>query len=64
MDVKILAGRGENLTEIRCMRCNRLLFKGQVECVEIKCPKCHYCQIITRTSDCISRVAERKNFVR
>ena len=52
MDVKTMAVRGENLTEIRCIRCNRLLFKGQVEWVEIKCPKCRYCQVITSTSHC------------
>ena len=26
--------------EIRCKRCNRLLMKGEVCVVEIKCPKC------------------------
>lgn len=26
--------------EIRCRSCNRLLLKGRVEEIEIKCPKC------------------------
>lgn len=32
-------------TEIRCKRCKRLLMKGHVKTVEIKCPKCGYIQI-------------------
>lgn len=30
--------------EIRCKKCRRLLMKGAVEYVEIKCPKCGYIQ--------------------
>jgi len=30
------------MTEIRCVKCNRLLMKGQVFQAEIKCPKCGY----------------------
>ena len=30
------------MTEIRCKKCNRLLMKGLVACVEIKCAKCGY----------------------
>ncbi len=26
--------------EIRCKRCNRLMAKGEVEEIEIKCPRC------------------------
>ncbi len=26
--------------EIRCLSCNRLLLKGRVAQIEIKCPKC------------------------
>jgi phage FluMu protein Com len=26
--------------EVRCCQCNRLLFRGLVEDVEIKCPRC------------------------
>lgn len=58
MDMKTMAVRGEKMVEIRCERCNRLLFKGQVEWVEIKCPKCRYCQVITRAGDCLAAVAE------
>lgn len=64
MDVKTMAEKGETLIEIRCRRCNRLLFKGQVEWVEIKCPKCRYCQVVTRTGECLSAVAEHKEFAR
>ncbi len=29
-----------SLPEIRCRRCRRLLMKGEIKQVEIKCPKC------------------------
>ncbi len=32
--------------EIRCKKCRRLLMKGEVRFVEIKCPKCGYIQNI------------------
>ncbi|MCD8553495.1 Com family DNA-binding transcriptional regulator [Seleniivibrio sp.] len=32
--------------EIRCRRCGRLLMKGHVRAVEVKCPKCGYIQVI------------------
>ena len=32
--------------EIRCKKCRRLLMKGEVKEVEIKCPKCGYIQKI------------------
>lgn len=32
--------------EIRCRKCNRLLMKGEVRHVEIKCPKCGFIQEI------------------
>lgn len=64
MDGKMMAGRGDNLAEIRCVRCNRLLFKGQVDWVEIKCPKCRHCQVITRTGEGVSTAAKQRNFVR
>ncbi|MCX8069386.1 MAG: Com family DNA-binding transcriptional regulator [Thermodesulfovibrionales bacterium] len=32
--------------EIRCKRCKRLLMKGAVKTIEIKCPKCGYIQTI------------------
>jgi len=32
------------MTEIRCVKCNRLLFKGTnfYGSIEVKCPKCGY----------------------
>ncbi|UCZ55976.1 Com family DNA-binding transcriptional regulator [Desulfurispirillum indicum] len=35
---------GQALHEVRCKRCNRLLFKGSVISVEVKCPKCRSVQ--------------------
>jgi len=32
------------MKEIRCRKCNRLLMKGEVLKIEIKCPKCGYIQ--------------------
>ena len=34
----------QKLSEIRCRKCNRLLMKGDVLQIEIKCPKCGYMQ--------------------
>lgn len=39
-------GTHRELQEIRCRKCNRLLMKGEVELIEIKCPKCGYMQRI------------------
>jgi iron complex transport system substrate-binding protein len=36
------------LSECRCSKCNRLLFKGQVKYVEIQCPKCSLVQTIKK----------------
>ena len=33
-------GTNDALPEIRCRRCRRLLMKGEIKQVEIKCPKC------------------------
>ena len=33
-------GADDALPEIRCRRCRRLLMKGEIKQVEIKCPKC------------------------
>jgi len=33
-------GTDHALPEIRCRRCRRLLLKGEVKQVQIKCPKC------------------------
>jgi len=32
--------------EIRCKRCKKLLMKGEVQTIEIKCPKCGYIQVL------------------
>ena len=42
----------ELLPEVRCPQCNRLLFKGRVIQVEIKCPKCHWCHNIKTMDRC------------
>ena len=34
------------LPEVRCKNCNKLLFLGKVQYVEIKCPKCKSVQKI------------------
>lgn len=47
-DIRTAAWRGA-LPEIRCKCCNRLLFKGRAELVEIKCPKCNTCQTVAGT---------------
>ena len=36
----------KRLKEIRCRKCNRLLMKGDILKVEIKCPKCGHIQKI------------------
>jgi len=38
-------GANYGLPEIRCRRCRRLLMKGEIKRVEIKCPKCGYVQM-------------------
>jgi len=32
------------LIKTRCKKCDRLLFKGAIKTIEIKCPKCGYIQ--------------------
>jgi len=32
------------LKKTRCKKCGRLLFKGAIKTIEIKCPKCGYVQ--------------------
>ncbi len=36
------------MKEIRCKKCRRLLMKGDIKHIEIKCPKCGYIQKIGR----------------
>lgn len=36
----------QGLRPVRCVCCNRLLFRGAVEKIEIKCPKCGTVQVI------------------
>lgn len=35
------------LPEIRCRRCRRLLMKGKIKHVQIKCPKCGWVQYLS-----------------
>ena len=44
------------MSEVRCPNCNRLLFRGIIKYVEIKCPKCHCVQCFQE------RMQEDKNF--
>ena len=44
IDEKQKESDGNALPEIRCRRCRRLLLKGEIKWVEIKCPKCGYVQ--------------------
>ncbi|MBZ0157833.1 MAG: Com family DNA-binding transcriptional regulator [Alphaproteobacteria bacterium] len=39
-------GSAIQINEIRCKRCRRLLLKGDIRLIEIKCPKCGYLQKI------------------
>ena len=41
----------KKLPEVRCSVCNRLLFCGKVQYVEIKCPKCRRIQKVGRYID-------------
>lgn len=34
------------LIPTRCKKCARLLFKGEVKKIQIKCPKCGYVQCV------------------
>jgi len=43
-DEKIIKMINQKLREIRCRKYNRLLMKGDVLQIEIKCPKCGYMQ--------------------
>ena len=47
-----MCAESELLPEVRCPQCNRLLFKGRVIEVEIKCPKCHWCHKIATVDRC------------
>ncbi|PKN35627.1 MAG: hypothetical protein CVU61_02055 [Deltaproteobacteria bacterium HGW-Deltaproteobacteria-19] len=38
------------LPEIRCLRCHRLLMKGRIRKVEIKCPKCGCILFLSETA--------------
>ncbi|MEE8329208.1 MAG: Com family DNA-binding transcriptional regulator [Thermodesulfovibrionia bacterium] len=38
------------MKEIRCKQCNRLLMKGIVVVIQIKCRKCKYTQFFTDLS--------------
>lgn len=34
------------MKEYRCLTCNKLLFKGRLIVIEIKCPRCKYLQTL------------------
>ena len=56
-----MCAESELLPEVRCPQCNRLLFKGRVIQVEIKCPKCHWCHTIATEDRCCSEeIAQRR----
>jgi len=42
------------MPEIRCKKCGRLLMKGVVVAVEIKCPKCKYINVIKQPKQSIN----------
>ncbi len=50
---------GDPLKEIRCKRCKRLLMKGYVMLIEIKCPKCGYLQIIESEDDLYKKLKSK-----
>ncbi len=39
------------MKEVRCRKCNRLLMKGDILQIEIKCPKCGYVQGFKRKNE-------------
>jgi len=41
-----------NMPEVRCYRCNRLLFCGIVHSVQIKCPRCGTVQFVMHDGLC------------
>lgn len=54
----------EEMTEIRCRKCRRLLMKGAVAVVEIKCPKCGYIQTIEGGKEILNRKSQSAASVR
>lgn len=58
MDKKVIK-KDDSLPEVRCTKCNRLLFVGKVEYVEIKCPRCHSLQKISK--DDIKKLENNNN---
>ncbi len=51
------------MREIRCKKCNRLLMKGEIIEVEIKCPKCGYVQILRGEGESKREVSKAKGDV-
>ncbi|EBU8551976.1 Com family DNA-binding transcriptional regulator [Salmonella enterica subsp. enterica serovar Telelkebir] len=37
------------MTETRCLRCNKLLFKGRFISIQIKCSRCGYVNELSAT---------------
>lgn len=52
-NTNMLKKETKKLPEVRCKICNRLLFCGKVQYVEIKCPKCRKIQ---RVGKCINDI--------
>ena len=42
------------MTEIRCVKCKRLLMKARIFAGEIKCPKCGYMQYFSTVTQTIN----------
>ncbi len=38
----VMSGGDNRLVDVRCKKCNKLLMKGQVVWVKVKCTKCGY----------------------
>ena len=45
----LCADSRKDLPEVRCSKCRRLFFYGQIKQIEIKCPKCKLVQNIKGT---------------
>ncbi|MDD2967666.1 MAG: Com family DNA-binding transcriptional regulator [Desulfovibrionaceae bacterium] len=53
----------ENLTEIRCTHCHRLLAKGEARHIEFKCPRCGaYTIVRTASPDIASQRAPAMDY--
>jgi len=51
----------ERMKWIRCKKCRRKLFKGEIKEIEIKCPKCGYVQILNGSKEKTVDILYKKN---